>query len=1285
MKKKSKLIILALIILIVDSCKLFSLFPIAKKSEIGGLSASVIYNGNPVSDKGIRTIRPTLNFELAGFDWTLTGPSGEVKEYKNAQSINDNNLSTGVWNVKIIGKNAAGVTVAAGSKDVTIQPVVTTNAAIDIEILQGKGRLRLELSWPVGVLVKPEIVAVLEKVNAEQDGSIVYGDPIDLGFSMTLGNTGAIYEGADIESGYYVASIRLLESGETTWGIREAVYIFKDETSAKNYILPGSSLKSRPKAPSAFIIRNYGTSGDGNPEIELAWNDESDNEALFVLERKIDGEDEFTVLNEEIAMNATRYVDSNLDKSKIYHYRLAAKNMWGRSEYTDIVSTSFPDTVDVTENIAADQSWTNTNAYVIKGQLSLLKGVTLTIDPGTIVKFADGASLDVYGTLLADGAKPDDSATIRFSPLKLDAAQGSWIGMTFHGTSASGSVLKNISLTSGRTLKFDDAYPLIDGVAVKNFRSQYSWDDGDENRSVVSFFVVNGIGSETSPYTIKNLKIDNTTFGARIDIAASATGAIKFKELDIMNAVNRALRVTNSSPSLALSIQDSSFKSSSTGVILDGSNSTTILERCTIEGNSTGVSIGNFGNVPQNGTLKDSKIRMNNTGVYVYTRDCQSSTFKIQGNSIANNNGFSVNAFTGSNGLLLNGNDFMSNSDSVYLNGSALTSVDSNTFQGTSNGREMLVNGGIGINEAYNYWGTSDVALIKMKIHDKLDDSSLGEVKFQPFFTKPSLYLKPSYPISGEIVKDYLFDFSWTSYRKPGSVDFILARDAAMTDVIHTVRGDLGSSYQLPNDVRDSLVEKTQYYWKVGSVDENGDVAYGGVNSFVMSEQGIGIDIIQFEEAVSIEDLSGTLFRGKSYSARAASTKKPDKYRWTLGSELLQEGTSNLCPIDTSILGSGNYLLTVKAYFGQRHTSATRAFKIENLKVSAAWSPSLGMVARLSDGTTQAWGSGIWRGNGELNSLSKIEVNYGDILDYQVRQGCHFWLRQDGTLWAAGNNYDGQLGIGQANGYIDTPRQVAKSVKSFSIGGQGITNMFGLLVKEDGSVYSWGYNNNGQLGINSRTNMSSPTKVELPGPVSAVSAGYIHSLALLQDGSVFGWGNNSSWPLGVKPNDAISDDYLVPAKIPGLPQINAIHAGYFLSYFIDSASKLKALGSCQYGNLGTGTNWSSYSTPVAITLGDSVAKIINMEYCTFALTESGSLYSWGRNFEGVLGLGYANEVYQFTPKLLAEKVNDFGVGRYHAWYLDMDGVLWLWGDNGNWQQGVSDTMVNQISPAVVNW
>lgn len=1267
--KKLHFIILLQVVLAMSSCNLLGLFKNPGDQGTGSLSASIAYGSHPIVGSGLKVIRPALDFELQGFHWFLTGPNGQTKEYTNTREIYDQELATGLWNVRIVGKNVAGIVIAEGSKDVTIQPVITTNETIDVKLIPGKGRLRLEMSWPAGVLVNPTIIATIEKIDLSPEGSMFLGNPIDIDFGLSAGNAGAIYEGGDWESGYYVTTIRLLESGETTWGIREALYIVREETSAKTYMLPGASLKSRPKAPSAFMIRNYGAGADGNQEIEIVWKDESDNEALFIIERRLAGQ-EFTILDDEIPMDSNSFIDKGLDKSKVYEYRISAKNMWGSSDFTNIIKTDFPDVIEVSEDIVSNQRWVKENAFIIKGQRKINEGVTLTIDPGTTIKFDEGASLDIYGIMIADGSTQDLSGTIQFSQLKLDGTYGSWEGMTFHGPTTSASVLKNISLSNGRSLKFENSFPLVDTVKIKNFKSAYPWDDGNEERSVVKFQVSSGSSPSNDPYVIKNLEVDNTTFGVTVYIGETATGSMEFQNLSVTNSSNRAVRITNSSSSFGVKIVDSLIKSSSTGIFIDASNEKTIIEKSIIEANSTGIYIGSTNNLPQNGIIKNSIIRSNNTGLSLSTRDSRQSTFKILGNAFTSNSSQPLYAFTGNNGLHLSGNDFLSNNDGVSIHGSPAITFDSNSFQGTLNGRELLMNGAVGLNASYNYWGTVDSNLIKFKIHDRLDDGSLGEVKFQPFLSKPAMYLKPEYPIGGQAVKEYLFEFSWGSYTRPNEVEFILARDAAMSDIIHSIRGDLGNSYRLPNDIRDKLLENTQYYWKVGSIKDGGEATFGGTNVFVTSQQGIGIDLIQFEEEVAIESLPDVLYTTRTYDVKAVAAKSPDKYRWTLGSELIQEGVLDTCSLEASKLGPGNYILTVKAYYGSRHVSVSKSFRIEPMKVMEAWALPYSTVVRRNDGLTLAWGTGFWN-NGEYLQTPWIHtVNYGEILDYQSSQDIHYWLKNDGSLWSA-SIYDA------------LPKKIASNITSFSIGGKNVYGHFVLAIKNDGTVIAWGENNNGQLGIGNTISQTKPTQVFLPGLAIQVSGGILHGLALLEDGRVFGWGYMGYGALGSLPPGS-SHIITTPIELIDFRNVESITAGPYCSFFITKNGSVYGVGTNSNGNMGIGIDGGTWGSPISVIINEPVSKVITNHESTFAITNAGSLYSWGRNSDGILGQN--SDRYMLTiPNKIAENVKKVMIGYSHACYIDINGALWLWGSNSNWQQKRLIQEESKKLPIVINW
>ena len=127
-----------------------------------------------------------------------------------------------------------------------------------------------------------------------------------------------------------------------------------------------------------------------------------------------------------------------------------------------------------------------------------------------------------------------------------------------------------------------------------------------------------------------------------------------------------------------------------------------------------------------------------------------------------------------------------------------------------------------------------------------------------------------------------------------------------------------------------------------------------------------------------------------------------------------------------------------------------------------------------------------------------------------------FMLRSDGTLWASGNNFGGQLGLGEVASTVGTPRQVTVLngvVSVATIGG------FSMALLRDGTVWGWGANPSGQLGGLGRTNESAPLQLSFLSEVTAIAAGNGTSgggagFALRRDGSIVTWGENKDQWLG---------------------------------------------------------------------------------------------------------------------------------------------------------------------------
>jgi alpha-tubulin suppressor-like RCC1 family protein len=155
------------------------------------------------------------------------------------------------------------------------------------------------------------------------------------------------------------------------------------------------------------------------------------------------------------------------------------------------------------------------------------------------------------------------------------------------------------------------------------------------------------------------------------------------------------------------------------------------------------------------------------------------------------------------------------------------------------------------------------------------------------------------------------------------------------------------------------------------------------------------------------------------------------------------------------------------------------------------------------------------------------------------------------ALSAWGNNYFGQLGDGTYGDNRTTPVKVGDlrgaEVEALA-GGQGHT----LALRDDGAVLAWGYNRDGELG--NGTNEDSPTPVLVKDPqdptghlsgVRAIAAGSSHGLALKEDGSVWAWGANDQGQLGngaeTLGSDALGID--TPAEVQDLGGVKLIAAG----------------------------------------------------------------------------------------------------------------------------------------------
>jgi alpha-tubulin suppressor-like RCC1 family protein len=176
-------------------------------------------------------------------------------------------------------------------------------------------------------------------------------------------------------------------------------------------------------------------------------------------------------------------------------------------------------------------------------------------------------------------------------------------------------------------------------------------------------------------------------------------------------------------------------------------------------------------------------------------------------------------------------------------------------------------------------------------------------------------------------------------------------------------------------------------------------------------------------------------------------------------------------------------------------------------------------------------------------------------------------VTEEGGLFVWGHNNDGQLGL---NNQEDKELPVELHIEDEEVVEVACGTRHTLALTRAGNLYSWGDNFRGQLALGDSRDRYSPTRVFLRNIV-AFSCGWKHCLALANDGSAYGWGNNESLQLGIGQVGQGSDNIVTsPHKIPppSSSPIASIICGWDTSYMITLDGSLYAAGNNASGRLG---------------------------------------------------------------------------------------------------------------------
>ena len=280
-------------------------------------------------------------------------------------------------------------------------------------------------------------------------------------------------------------------------------------------------------------------------------------------------------------------------------------------------------------------------------------------------------------------------------------------------------------------------------------------------------------------------------------------------------------------------------------------------------------------------------------------------------------------------------------------------------------------------------------------------------------------------------------------------------------------------------------------------------------------------------------------------------------------------------------------------------------------------------------------------------------------------------IKTDGSLWVWGYNDFGQLGI-NAFGNRSTPVTTFAGGNNWKsvAGGWGTTGA----IKTDGTLWLWGDNGGGRLGDNTTTGRYVPVTTFAGGNNwKSVSMGF-HTAAIKTDGSLWVWGGGVE--LGTNGGSVPRTPVTTFAGGTNWKQVSC---GAEYTAAIKTDGSLWTWGVNSYGKLGT-NDTITRSTPVTTFAGGNNWKFVAAgQNSLAAIKTDGSLWTWGRNNSGQLGTNdTANRTTPVTTFAGGNNWKSAGGGVAHVAAIKTDGSLWVWGTNISGNLGINNTSQQNV-------
>lgn len=260
----------------------------------------------------------------------------------------------------------------------------------------------------------------------------------------------------------------------------------------------------------------------------------------------------------------------------------------------------------------------------------------------------------------------------------------------------------------------------------------------------------------------------------------------------------------------------------------------------------------------------------------------------------------------------------------------------------------------------------------------------------------------------------------------------------------------------------------------------------------------------------------------------------------------------------------------------------------------------------------------------------------------EANEDVSFAIDQNGTLYGWGDNSNGQIDPDTYETYIYEPLKLMDKVADVSAGDKHT-----LVLTDDGQVIGWGSNEYGELGFTANSKKNGETKIK--DDVADIAAGDGFSLIVTRAGEVYSCGNNDNGQLG-------NNGYLDCSTLQKVIDSGAVmaEAGSAHSIVLMADGTVKVSGSNNYGQLGLNEDTSSYNSFEKVGISN-ISAVFAGGNSSGAVNSSGVLYTWGENTSGQLHNGKSEDLY--SPEKITTSVVSIAFGEHHSLMLKTDGKV----------------------------